>query len=48
MHIELLEYIQRSATKLVNGLEKKTDEEWLRDMRLFSMEETEERPQHSL
>ena len=45
---ELLEHIQRRTRKLVKGLENKSCEEQLREPRLFSLQEAEERHHRSL
>ena len=46
--IRPLESIKRRATRMVEALEVKLYEMWLRSLVLFSLEETEARPHHGL
>ena len=46
--IEGLERVQRKTFKFMDGLEHKSDEEWLRELGWFSLEEAEGRPSCSL
>jgi len=42
--VELLEWIQRRATKMIKGLEQLYHEDRPRELRLFSLEKAQGRP----
>lgn len=48
IYIKLLETEQMWATKMVKSLERKMQEEQLKLLALFSLEETEEKPHRGL